>query len=363
MDIHYDKVCDLILRHKESKDSIIRKTVITLIPHMAAYDPQGFCDEHHAGGTTTMMGFSFLTVSMRFLLGQLKKPEKAFGASGFRSLRLMRQGCQALTSSPTCPPAAFLSIGHVAAKVGTEMKGFLDAILTAIQDGLSQRGKKNAPPEDPIFQCIGMLARAFGPILTKHMHDLLELMFASGLGEPLREALMVTAESIKPLQRTIQDRLLDMLSIILSGKPYRPLGAPVKRGTLASVTKDLANLSTDGAPAQSQETIALALRTLSSFDFGGPSLSCRGLLTAAVLTDRHFYLARSRAQRVCPDLRAALPRGRQHGGPPGGRAYVLPAPVQGPHLLPDERALDQGHERGAREAAHGRDRRPRGAHP
>lgn len=49
-----------------------------------------------------------------------------------------------------------------------------------------------------------MLARAFGPILTKHMHDLLDLMFASGLGEPLREALMVTAESIKPLQRTIQ---------------------------------------------------------------------------------------------------------------------------------------------------------------
>lgn len=35
---------------------------------------------------------------------------------------------------------AFLSIGHVAAKVGTEMKGFLDGILTAIQDGLSQRG-------------------------------------------------------------------------------------------------------------------------------------------------------------------------------------------------------------------------------
>lgn len=50
MDVHYDKVCDLILRHKESKDSIIRKTVITLIPHMAAYDPQGFCDEHHSGG-------------------------------------------------------------------------------------------------------------------------------------------------------------------------------------------------------------------------------------------------------------------------------------------------------------------------
>lgn len=64
--------------------------------------------------------------------------------------------------------------------------------------------KKNAPPEDPIYQCIGMLAKAFGVILTKHMHDLLDLMFASGLGEPLRQALDITADSIKPLQRTIQ---------------------------------------------------------------------------------------------------------------------------------------------------------------
>lgn len=150
MDVHYDKVCDLILRHKESKDSIIRKTVITLIPHMAAYDPQGFCDEHHSGGTTTIMGFSFLTVSMRFLLGQLKKPEKAFGTVfpspplplpdrqvAFQNLRML--GLTRGFSSER-GRVAFLSIGHVAAKVGTEMKGFLDGILTAIQDGLSQRG-------------------------------------------------------------------------------------------------------------------------------------------------------------------------------------------------------------------------------
>jgi hypothetical protein len=35
---------------------------------------------------------------------------------------------------------AFLSIGHVADKVGTEMKGFLDAILQAMREGLQLRG-------------------------------------------------------------------------------------------------------------------------------------------------------------------------------------------------------------------------------
>jgi FKBP12-rapamycin complex-associated protein len=80
MNAHYYNVCDLILKHKESKDSIIRKMVITLIPHMAGYDPQSFTDE---GGTST--GVSFLTTSMRYLLAQLKRPERGLGASFSRS--------------------------------------------------------------------------------------------------------------------------------------------------------------------------------------------------------------------------------------------------------------------------------------
>lgn len=73
MNAHYYMVCNYILKHRESKDAIVRKTVITLIPHLAAYDPQSFCDQN--GGT------SFLTTSMRHLLSQLKKPEKAHGQS------------------------------------------------------------------------------------------------------------------------------------------------------------------------------------------------------------------------------------------------------------------------------------------
>lgn len=101
-----------------------------------------------------------------------------------------------------------------------------------------------------------------------------------------------------------------MLSVILSGKAYRPLGAPIKKASLATVTRDLANLSTStttmtngtgmvggggggggsGLPVQSQETVALALRTLSSFDFGGASPSHPPSLLLLLCLPSYFCL-------------------------------------------------------------------------
>jgi FKBP12-rapamycin complex-associated protein len=64
--------------------------------------------------------------------------------------------------------------------------------------------RKNAPSEEPIFQCIGMLASAVGPNLTKLLHDQLDLMLACGLSEPLVQALAAIAKFISPLLKTIQ---------------------------------------------------------------------------------------------------------------------------------------------------------------
>jgi FKBP12-rapamycin complex-associated protein len=52
-----------------------------------------------------------------------------------------------------------------------------------------------------------MLAQAVGPSLTKMLHDLMDLMFAGGLNEPLRQALVAIEEYIKPLRRTVQGRV------------------------------------------------------------------------------------------------------------------------------------------------------------
>jgi len=71
-----------------------------------------------------------------------------------------------------------------------------------------------------VFQCISMLATAVGQALTKHMHELLDIMLAQGLSEALTQALSDLSNYIPPLLPTIQDRLLNVLSIILSGQPY-----------------------------------------------------------------------------------------------------------------------------------------------
>lgn len=53
-----------------------------------------------------------------------------------------------------------------------------------------------------------MLASSVGQALTKHMHELLDLMVAYGLSEPLHKALNDLGRHIPQLLPTIQGQLL-----------------------------------------------------------------------------------------------------------------------------------------------------------
>ncbi|KAL5537169.1 TOR1 [Sanghuangporus sanghuang] len=229
----YVETAESILKLCTHRDALVRKTVISLIPTLALYDTQTFSEY-------------FMYRAMLHLLDQLQKPAE-------RSV-------------------AFTAIGQVATAVGSDMKQFLEPIMEQIKSGLQMRGKKNAPAEEPMFQCIGMLASAVGPNLTKLLHDQLDLMFACGLSESLRQALIAIARHIPPLLRTIQDRLLDLISITLSGQHYKPLGASPSyhRPEMAAI-KDIA-VQQSGA-TKAPEQIRLALETLGSFDFSGHILN------------------------------------------------------------------------------------------
>ncbi|KAF5387292.1 hypothetical protein D9757_005800 [Collybiopsis confluens] len=224
-----------ILRFKTHRDALVRKMVITLIPTLAQYDTQTFT-EH------------FLHKAMAHLLQQLEKSNERH--------------------------YAFIAIGHTAKQVGSDMKPFLDSVMKQIKMGLQARGRKNALSEEPIFQCLGMLAEAVGPNLTKLLHDQLDLMFACGLSEPLVQALTFIARDIGPLLRTIQDRLLELLCVILSGQSYKPLGAPPSLAghQATTISRDL-NVSQVSGNGKDPELITLALKTLGSFDFNGHTLN------------------------------------------------------------------------------------------
>ncbi|KAG8741303.1 phosphatidylinositol kinase- protein kinase tor1 [Ceratobasidium sp. 414] len=228
----YGATVESILNFREHREPQIRRQVITLIPTFARYDRECFTD-------------MFLHKSMGYLMATLRRPAE-------RTI-------------------AFVAIGHVASAVGSEIKQFLEQIMAHIKEGLQLHGKKNAPLEEPIFQCLGMLAAAVGPNLTKLLHDQLDLMFSCGLSEPLRQALVSIATHIPPLLKTIQDRLLDLISVILCGQSYKSLGSPESghRSIATLVARDVQSTQNGRNP----ELTALALITLGSFDFTGHVLN------------------------------------------------------------------------------------------
>jgi serine/threonine-protein kinase mTOR len=107
-----------ILRFRTSRDPLVRKMVITLIPTLAVYDTQTY-SEH------------FLHKAMGHLLTLLSKSnERSFGMP-----------CPATLSVPLllfCE--AFIAIGHIAKAVGSDMKPFLDSVMQQVKLGLQNRG-------------------------------------------------------------------------------------------------------------------------------------------------------------------------------------------------------------------------------
>lgn len=232
MHTHYLEVCEIVFRHKDHRDVQIRKTIVNLIPELANYSPTEFSQ-------------TYLHKFMVFLSGMLKKDKDRNDA--------------------------FLAIGNIANAVKSAIAQYLDGVLIYVREGLSLKSRRSGTV-DPVFDCISRLAVAVGQTLSKYMEALLDPIFACELTPKLTQALVDMAFYIPPVKPTIQDRLLDMLSKVLCGQPFKPLGAPTSNSISAppNVTKD----SKDPLAYEHRQTeIKLALNTLGSFDFSGHVLN------------------------------------------------------------------------------------------
>ncbi|PMD48474.1 FAT-domain-containing protein [Hyaloscypha variabilis F] len=229
---HYQEVCEIVFRHKDHRDVQIRRTVVMLIPELANYSPTEFAQ-------------SYLHKFMVFLSGMLKKDKDRNDA--------------------------FLAIGNIANAVKSAIAPYLDGVLIYVREGLSLKSRRSGTV-DPVFDCISRLAVAVGQTLSKYMEALLDPIFACELTPKLTQALVDMAFYIPPVKPTIQERLLDMLSKVLCGEPFKPLGAPTPNSIAAApiVPKD----SKDPLAYEHRQTeIKLALNTLGSFDFSGHVLN------------------------------------------------------------------------------------------
>jgi FKBP12-rapamycin complex-associated protein len=228
----YKDACEIVMRYKDHKDNLIRKEVINIIPTLASYAPAEFTS-------------SYLHQSMLHLQGLIKRDKDRNDA--------------------------FNAVGKVASAVGSSIAPYLEGILGYIKEGLAMKARNKNIDESPIFLCLSMISIAVGQALSKHMMSLLDPVIACGLSDSLTQALVDMAHYIPPAKAIIQEKLLDLLSRVLAGRPFMPLGAPYHSSALPQIwTRD----HKDSLQIQNKESeIALALHTLGSFDFSGHILN------------------------------------------------------------------------------------------
>ncbi|RKP11235.1 armadillo-type protein, partial [Piptocephalis cylindrospora] len=269
MDSRFSDVCELALHHKDHKDPLVRRMVMSLMPTLAKFNPEDFSAH-------------YLQRAMAFLLNQLRKD---------RDKNIV-----------------FFAIGEIAVCVKNQMSPYLQAFLQCIHEGLSLKGKARAMHEKAIFKCLGKLAEAVGPALTQEAHDLLDLMFSAGLTDPLRQALGSLARFVPPLAPVIRARLLNLISLILAGRPFLPPGAPTPAPTIApsSIHPGLGE-----GVEKDEEVITLALYTLADFDHVTAASGAIGMRQTPMLhefvhdtviyylDDEHAGVRRAAARTAC----------------------------------------------------------------
>ncbi|KAJ6516644.1 phosphatidylinositol 3-kinase [Mycena vitilis] len=243
----YPETAESVLSLRAHRDPAVRRMVVAMLPTLASYNTPAFKE-------------LVLHKAMAHLLGLLERKEER--------------------------DYALIAIGHTATAVGADMKPFLESVMSHIKARLREMAGRvpgrAPPPPDPLLAALGLLAAAVGPTLTMLLHDHLHLLFAAGLSEGLRACLGQVARSIPPLLGVVQDRLLDLLSHILSGTPYSRLGAPTNTpprstgpngssGTTVNQGYGYAGAGAGVPP--SKELLTLALNTLGTFDFSGHTLT------------------------------------------------------------------------------------------
>ena len=221
----YREVCDTVLKFKDSKEKLIRRAVISLIPKLAAFAPERFVR-------------SYLKQSSQHLLSVLSSASER--GSGFTAIAEM-------TSSLAKAGVA----GHM-----TTTDNFLKPIAQQIQECLvlKTRGKGQC---SEALECAGVLCIALGSDWQPHMAELLEPAIATGLCPALIGALHKAVDSLPVLLPKVQSLLLDLLSLALTRRPFFP--------TASASTVQVLQAALVQGEVQGTALIRLALQTLANF--------------------------------------------------------------------------------------------------
>ncbi|EAL66546.1 protein kinase, Atypical group [Dictyostelium discoideum AX4] len=227
----FKDICETVLKYKDHRDKLVKKTVLALFPRLAVFCSRDFV-------------LNYFNACMNHLLAALRNQNER--------------------------PTAFIALGEIAMAVGGSIKPYLDSIVVMIKQGLMTKGKQFCPE---VLTCISMLASAVGQSMYPHMQVILpQMIVSSGLTVVLTDALRDLTINLPTLIPNIQYKLLNLISQVLANKPFSEPGAP------SPYRKSATPFQGGSIPQLGQNSdvdpqmIALALKTLGSFDFSKHNL-------------------------------------------------------------------------------------------
>lgn len=255
----YSNLCEVILRHKDSRDRYVRKTVVSVIPSLAQLNPDVFVE-------------NFASTTLAHFLVLLGEDEKG-----------LRKNMPHLGDKST----AFSVIGALALVLGSrlaspELRSYLERILEGIHHTLlsSPNPVPTQPPPPPkaksagratrisqsvtqaatatpavtgkhyvseALACLGKIVQAVGPLLTETVHTLLGPMSSEGLSLTLADSLAKIMGAIPAMKTLIQEKILNEISLILAGRPFiYPFADPAGKSALLPLPPWITNYTEEG---------------------------------------------------------------------------------------------------------------------
>lgn len=221
----YREVADIVITYLEHKDRLVRLSITSLLPRIAHFLRDRFVT-------------NYLNICMSHILAVLRAPAER--------------------------DSGFIALGEMAGALDGELVYYMPTIISHLRDAIAPRRGK---PSLEALACVGSIAKAMGSVMEPHVRSLLDVMFLPGLSLTLVEALEQITASIPSLLPTIQDRLLDCISIALSRSHY-----PFARPAVAMARGSTVNTAQQVLDFSSPALVQLSLQTLARFNFKGHEL-------------------------------------------------------------------------------------------
>lgn len=194
----FDEIFQAVWNFRNNKLDLTRFEIYEILSLLAAYDPRLFASVY----------------LNQVVLDYLSKFEeiKESNHSGFDSDRAY----------------ILRSIGDISAEVESDIYPYVHSIIDVLAEELKAKYRVRQNYEKEIFYSIVKLTIAIGQDMTRYLTGgLLDLMFDCPLSNHMYDTFNIITSTIPSLNRTINSRLLDLVSLTLSSQKFKIPGSPV----------------------------------------------------------------------------------------------------------------------------------------